>query len=238
MTAGAPAAAHGPGRFDRLFYLGMSVCIAVVVFVGFAPTYYLRASLSTEALPLHLHVHGLLFSAWIGLLVVQTWLVAMRRTSWHRALGWGGAVLAALVAAAGTTAGIMTARREAAAGLEDAARAFLTIPILSILVFSGLVAAAVIARGRAQAHKRLMLLATLSILDAPIARWPGAPGALGVFVLVDLFVAVAILYDVVSRRRVHPAYLWGGAIIVAGQALRDPIGHLAAWHAVARALIG
>jgi hypothetical protein len=147
-------------------------------------------------------------------------------------------VLAALVAAAGTTAGIMTARREAAAGLEDAARAFLTIPILSILVFSGLVAAAVIARGRAQAHKRLMLLATLSILDAPIARWPGAPGALGVFVLVDLFVAVAILYDVVSRRRVHPAYLWGGAIIVAGQTLRDPIGHLAAWHAVARALIG
>jgi carboxylesterase type B len=42
--------------------------------------------------------------------------------------------------------------------------------------------------------------------------------------LVDLFVAVAILYDVVSRRRVHPAYLWGAATIVAGQVLRDPVG--------------
>ena len=232
-------AAPRPSRdVDRLFYLGMAVVVAVVVFVGFAPTYYLRSSASSGALPLHLHVHGLLFSAWIGFLIVQTSLVAARRTSWHRRLGWGGAVLAVLVVAAATTAGITTARREAAAGLQDAAEAFLTIPIFSMLAFSGLVASAVLLRSRPQAHKRLMLLATISVLDAPIARWPGAPGATGVFVLVDLLIVAGILYDMVSRRRVHAAYLWGGAVVLASQWPRDPVGRSDVWHAVAAALIG
>ena len=102
---------------------------------------------------------------------------------------------------------------------------------------TGLVAAAIVCRRRPQAHKRLMLLATISILDAPIARWPGAPGALGVSLLVDLFVVVAMAYDFLSRRRVHPAYIVGGAIIAGNQALRDVVGRSDAWQAVARALI-
>jgi hypothetical protein len=216
----------------------MALCAAVVVLVGFSPTFYLRDRAAVGPLAAHLQVHGILFSAWIGLLVLQAALVALRHTSWHRTLGWGGAVLAGLVATAGTTAGLLTARREAAGGLQDAAEAFLTVPLSSMLVFAALVAAAVAVRGRPQAHKRLMLLATISILDAPIARWPGAPGAVGVFVLVDLFIVAAVLYDIVSRRSVHPAYLWGGAIVVASQVLREPVGRSDAWHALARVLIG
>ena len=231
MAAGIVQSARRPARSDRLFYTGMAVTAALVVLVGFAPTYYLRSTVSRGTLPALLQAHGALFSAWIVLMVVQATLIARQRTDVHRALGWVGAALAALVATAGVTAGLATARREAA-------RAFLTIPMFSMVVFAGLVAAAIVCRRRPQAHKRLMLLATISILDAPIARWPGAPGALGVSLLVDLFVVVAMAYDFLSRRRVHPAYIVGGAIIAGNQALRDVVGRSDAWQAVARALIG
>jgi len=228
-------AERGAGR--RLS-VAISLAIAVVVLVGFAPTYYLRPGAPHDPLPLHIRVHGLLFTAWIALLVVQATLVARGRTSWHRSLGWSGAALAFLMVVAGSYAGIQTARREAGFGLGDEAEAFLTIPLFSMAAFAVLVASAVFSRHRPRTHKRLMLLATISLLDAPIARWPGAPGAVGVFVLVDLFVVAGMLHDLVSRRRVHPAYLWGGAFVLASQVLRDPVGRLDIWHAVARLLIG
>ncbi len=223
---------------DRRIYLGAALVIAVVVLVGFAPTYYLRPGATLDPLPVHIHVHGILFTGWIALLVAQATLVASGRVSWHRTLGRGGAALAALMVVAGSYAGIQTARREAGFGFPDEAESFLTIPLFSMAAFAVLVAAAVFARHRPQVHTRLMLLATVSLLDAPIARWPGAPGAVGVFVLVDLFVVAGMLHDLWSRQRVHPAYLWGGALILASQVLREPVGRVEAWHAVARLLIG
>jgi len=86
-----------------------------------------------------------------------------------------------------------------------------------------------------------MLLATLSILDAAVARWPIAWIAAtwwAYFALTDVFVALAIAYDIVARRRIHPAYIWGGLLILSAQAVRELIGPTAAWQAFARALIG
>ena len=103
-------------------------------------------------------------------------------------------------------------------------------------VFLALVAAAVALRSRPQTHKRLMLLATINLLDAPIARWPGAPGLTAVYVLVDLFIVAAILYDLATRRRVDPAYVWGGALVVGGPT-RDHRSD-GRRHAITRALIG
>jgi hypothetical protein len=149
-----------------------------------------------------------------------------------------GAGLAALVVAVGVTAAILSGRQNIEAGFDDSAREFLTVPLFSMAVFLVLVAAAVALRARPQTHKRLMLLATINLLDAPIARWPGAPGLTAVYVLVDCFIVAAILYDLATRRRVDPAYVWGGALIVGGQVLRAIIGPTAAWHAITRALIG
>lgn len=239
MPAGVlerPAAIRG--RHDRLFYTGMAIAVALVVLVGFARTYYLRSQYFDQGLPLYLHVHGAVFTAWIALLVVQTMLVATRRTPLHRIVGWGGAGLAALVMIVGVTTAILFGRANIEAGRGDEVRAFMTTPILSMTCFLILVAAAIVYRTRPQTHKRLMLLATINLLDAPIARWPGAPGPTAVYVLVDLFIVGGLLYDLVTRRRVDPAYIWGGAIVVAGQVLREVVGQTAAWQALARALIG
>jgi hypothetical protein len=226
-------------RIDRIFYTGMSAAILAAVFVGFAPTFYLRPHFQTTPLAPLLRLHGLVFTAWILLLLTQTTLVAARRTDLHRRLGLAGAALAVLMVAIGLTTAIVSGRRDVAAG-SDEAFSFLTTPFADMLVFLVLVAAGIRYRRWAEIHKRLMLLATISILDAAVARWPLAiiaSSPIAFFVLTDVFIAVGIVYDLVSRRRVHPAYIWGGALIVASQPLRLLVGQTDGWRAVARMIL-
>ena len=55
-----------------------------------------------------------------------------------------------------------------------------------------------------------------SFFVAAVVRLPGvlSLGPLALFGLGYFLVVVAVLYDVVSRRRVHKAYIWGGAASV------------------------
>ena len=168
------------------------------------------------------------------LFVLQTSFVAVRRTDLHRRLGWVGAVLAGSMVIVALTAAILSGRREIAGGHEDESPAFLITPLSSMAVFLVLVTAAIRYRRRPETHKRLMLLATISILDAATARWPiaiVAASAWAYYAIADLFIVVAVVYDVVSRRRVHPAYVWGGLLIVVSQSLRDMVGQTGTWHA-------
>ena len=80
-----------------------------------------------------------------------------------------------------------------------------------------------------------MLLATVSLLDAAIARWPITFSEDWMFLAAtDVFIVVAVAYDFATRRRVAAAYLWGGALVLTGQALRLLAGPTDAWRAVAR----
>jgi hypothetical protein len=86
-----------------------------------------------------------------------------------------------------------------------------------------------------------MLLATISILDAAVARLPFEilkTSTWNYLPLTDLFLATAIAYDLLSRRRVDQAYIWGGLLLVVEQALRIPVGDTQAWQSFARAIIG
>src|SRR3712207_2906720 len=83
-------------RRERMFYTGMAVAAAAVVFAGFARTYYLKPYFGTPSLTPLLHLHGVLFTSWIVLFVVQTTLVAVRRVNVHRRLGAVGGAVAVL----------------------------------------------------------------------------------------------------------------------------------------------
>jgi len=215
----------------------MALAITAAVFVGFSPTFYRRPD-TVAPLPPYLVLHGLTFSAWIMLFVVQTMLVASGRVRLHRRLGWAGAVLAGVMVFIGATAGIWSMQREVANGHADAAMTFLTTPFSAMLVFGGLVGAAVAWRRQPETHKRLMLLATISLLDAAVARWPIAFAADWMFyAIADLFIVAAVAYDLMSRGKVAAAYVWGGSIIVISQALRPLVGQTDAWHAIARVIL-
>ena len=113
---------------------------------------------------------------------------------------------------------------------------FLTIPLFDIVLFASLVGAALYFRRRSDVHKRLMILVTISILAAPIARLPlsilkaGPPAFFG---LADLFLIPCVLYDLITRGRVHRATAWGAIVIVASQPLRLMLGGTGTWLAFA-----
>jgi hypothetical protein len=85
---------------------------------------------------------------------------------------------------------------------------------------------------------RLMLLAYISIIVAAVARLPGvlAMGPLAFFGFGYFFAVVAMIYDFVSRRRVHKVYRWGAALLVVSVPLRIAISGTAAWRGFAELL--
>ncbi len=56
------------------------------------------------------------------------------------------------------------------------------------------------------------------------------------FGLAFLFVVIAGIYDFLSRRRVHKAYLWGGAILAVSVPLRLAVSKTEAWRTLAELL--
>jgi hypothetical protein len=210
----------------------MAIAIAITVFAGFSRTYFLKAYYGTPQLSVLLHLHGLVFTIWVLFFLAQTTLVAAGKTYIHRRMGVAGAVLAAIVVVLGTTTAILRVKGGAAPIPGVSGLSFLAIPLFDMLVFAILVGAALYFRRRLEAHKRLMTLGMIGLTSAPIARLhfpvlpPGPPTFFG---LTDLFIVVMLLYDLVTRRRIHPATIWGGLLIVASQPLRLMISGTPAW---------
>jgi hypothetical protein len=223
-------------RRDRLFFSGMAIAATIVVFAGFAPTYYLKAAFGAPPLPPLLHAHGLIFTSWIALFVVQTRLIAARRTPLHRKAGVLGGLLAVAMLIVGSMAAIASARRGFTPPGGPPPLTFLIIPLGDLLVFGVLVSAAIYFRRQSQTHKRLMLLATLALLTPAIARLPGiaAAGPPAFWGLTDLFIVACFVYDRVTTGRIHPAFKWGGLFVLAMQPLRLIVGGTGPWLAFAQ----
>ena len=225
-------------KTDRLFFTGMALASALALFVGFLPSYFHRSA-ELPSLTLLYQAHGAFFTAWVALLVAQTALVAGHRTDVHRTLGAAGVVLAAVVFVVGVAVSVETLRRNGGPPGGDP-RKFFAIPVGDIIVFGALVSAAVVQRRHSETHKRLMLLATISLLTAAVGRFlrqVGMGGAPNLFFGTDVFVLVLVLYDLASRGRVHPATLWGGALVVGFKPLLYYVlSGTPAWLALADAL--
>lgn len=145
-TARRDADDRGGRRSPRdTFYAWSAVAAALIVFAGFARTYYLKELFGTRSLPLLLHVHGLVMTLWFVLFLVQVRLVAAHRTDLHRRLGVIGAVLALLVVVVGATTIIVRGKPHFRPGHSLAGLAF---QLSILLVFAVLVGAAIVFRRR------------------------------------------------------------------------------------------
>jgi hypothetical protein len=178
-------------------------------------------------------LHGVLFSAWILLLLVQTSLVAMKRTDVHRTVGLAGSALAVFMVIVGYLVAIGAGRRSAA---NPGELKFLIVPVGALIVFSTLLAAALLLRRRVDFHKRLMLIATIDLMTAAVDRLPGvmAAGLAPFYSGTDLFLAALVVYDLMALRRLHPATVAGGLFLVLMQSLRVGLMDTSAWLAAAR----
>jgi hypothetical protein len=223
----------------RRFASIVAVAALLLVFAGFARTYYLKGLFAVPTLPPLVHLHGFVMTGWFVLFLVQTMLVAARRTDLHRRLGVLGAGWALLVLVVGVATAIHGARRGFTPGPPPLV--FLVVPVMDLIVFAALIGTALLNRHRPDIHRRLMLLGTISILAPAVGRLPFALIAHGglpvIFGLVDLGAVACVVYDTWRNRRLHPAFGWGLLVMVASIPLRVALAGTGAWHRFATWLI-
>lgn len=197
------------------FHLYLAGFFLAVALVGFSTTYFVPLGKGSFAAPWVVHGHGALMFGWLLLLLVQSLLVRSGRLRAHRRLGWLGAFLAPAIVVSGVAVGAFATRRDLAAqGQSWPLGAFVNICI-EMLVFGVLVGLAMLARRRPEAHKRYLVLATISALGPAWFRFRHfltfVPNPLVVFSLVaDSVLLVVMARDWLVERRVHPVYVWAG----------------------------
>jgi hypothetical protein len=219
----------------------MALVMALTVLVGFGQTYYFRLMSGTAttitggSITRGLHLHGVVFTAWVVLFLLQTALIGLRRVRVHMRLGYASIALAVTMIVVGLRTAIDSAARGAAPPGVDALT-FLVVPVFDIVLFTGFVSAALLKRREREAHKRLMLLAYVSIITAAVARLPGILplGPLAFFGLSFLFVVAGMAYDWLMHGKVHRVYAWGAPIIALSVPLRLALSSTAAWQSFAR----
>jgi hypothetical protein len=217
-------------RFENIFFFGMALLILATVFLGFAKTYFLAGVFRAPLPNLLIHMHGAAFTLWMLLLVTQTSLVAAGRVDIHRKLGIAGFCLACLMVALGTLAATnMLARGDPP--FADP-KAFYAVTLLDMVLFATMVFFAFRTRRDSSTHKRLILLASIGLLDAAFCRWPFALFRANVpmtFLFLYVFILLLATYDLWSMRRVHRATLWGGIFVIFMHEISLPLGRTVVW---------
>ena len=221
-TASAAMSANAMPRHrsqPRRFYVGMALLMIAFVVAGFWPSYFgaLFRGVIVER-PWVIHVHFVVFMGWMALLLTQVILVSLGRTRVHRKLGTFGIGYGFLVLFVGLVVTFAAPILHLAAGEweMDRAASFIILPLGDMVLFAGFFGAAVFFRSQPEIHKRLIVLATVALLFAAAARLAFQGPRLTLLLLWLSPLLVAMGYDGVTRRRIHPTYLIGLAVLLVG----------------------
>ncbi len=197
---------------DRRFYLFVTILTATLVFAGFARTFFLNGFFAKLHLPSLFIIHGVVFSSWLVVLVTQATLVSAGQIRVHRKLGYASIAIVVAVLVLGWIMSVQAAQRGFTPPGGPPPLSFLAFQLFGLFAFVGLIAAAYLLRKRPEAHKRLMVGATILLLTPAVARIfllfsPNLilPKSLGVQLVLLL---ACMAYDLFTRKRVHVAYLW------------------------------
>src|ERR1700721_551343 len=190
--------------------------------------------------PLILHVHAAVFVLWLGLVTLQILWVEIGNLRRHKQLGWMTVAVSVLVVPLGLAAALVDQARQVAH--SDYAPQFLALEFEEMIAFSIFMTAGVIYRRNPAAHKRLMLLSAVAISDAGFGRiWqmgikteiPGLFGWWLQFFWGIFLILVALgAWDLWHRRRIHPAVLFGAALLWTGEIITTILNFSPAWRAL------
>jgi hypothetical protein len=219
------------------FYPLIAIVLVAFIVIGFSRSYYLRFLSDLPPMQAVLQLHGLVFTAWLALFVAQTQLIAAHRVDLHMKLGAVGVLLAVVVIAIGVAAIFVSAAtpRVSLMGLTSPQASI--IPVVSITQFAVLVTAGVALRRSTGLHKRLMVLAMISVLSPATARLV-ALLALRPYALltqmsvIAVFVICCLVYDWRKNRVVHPVFAIGGVVLVFLWPLRYAVGRSEMWQPI------
>ncbi len=232
---------------DARFFVRLAGVCVIIAVGGFAPTYWLQVPAGTFIGTPLMHLHGLLYTGWVLLLFTQCRMIEKRSYRHHRAWGMAGIALAAMMVAVGTALAVR-GFAEHVTIYGDASRRFLIVPLFSMVSFPLFFSIAVANVRSNDWHRRLMFVATASLLGAALARvfftafagygpgmrpGIGAPLAvnatLGPVLLSNLIIVAGMVHDWRTRGKPHPAWTIGLVTLVGTELLRTPISASPAW---------
>lgn len=252
MATTLSGAASPPRRATRAT-ASIETCIAagclVLALVGFVPTYWLPLVRGEFAGAPLIHFHGAVFLAWAALFWWQGTLADRGRLERHRAFGLAGIALATSVVFVGTLALQQRAQEVSQLVGPAAAVGQMMVPASAMAGFAVLVGLAIAYARSTGTHRRLMAVATLSLLGAPIMRLVAAAGlrpvgpvspwfSLVPGIAVDLLLVMVLVWDWRRHGRVSPVYAWSLAGLGAMQLLRVPFSMSQTWSDFARWFAG
>ena len=204
---------------ERAFFFYMALAVVVTVFAGFG--FFFAIGASTIHSPWWVHLHALSMGTWVLLFVAQTWLVYRGNVTAHRTLGPLAAAWSVWIFILGFVITAMDVHTHRTPPFFQP-NYFLVMDWFNMLVFGGLVFAALRLRNRAPDwHKRLMLGAMLNLLSVALGRlvlppiWDERGIWLVMAILLVGYFGTAMLFDKRTRGSVHPAYFWGAGGLVA-----------------------
>jgi uncharacterized membrane protein YozB (DUF420 family) len=229
---------------ERIFFGLMSVLMIGTILLGFRQSYFpLGPRPDALASPVII-VHGTIFSLYLLLFGVQTTLISARRVQWHMKLGLAVYTLAAIMVPLGILAAADELRRDLITGVTPFPgidpRTFSIVSVTGMALFGSLIAWSYIARRQPAAHKRLVLYATLAMMDAGIERWPwdtwGISQSWAPWVFYA-FLLLPVLYDLISLHRIHWATMVAAPYVWILHRLEFTLGRTHAWHSFTNLLL-
>jgi hypothetical protein len=235
-------------NYRPLFYALAGGLLTLWVVAGFWPRYY-RPLLTGEALVPRvnswgIHLHSTIFLAWVAGFAVQALLVRQGRVDLHRRVGVWLTAFGFTAAIAGACAGFAVILKRIHDGFSvDRGATMLFFLINDIGMFVGFLAAAIHFRKRREIHKRLMLLATLSLAFVGMGRFVARLGPAlivehqwAVILIMLTPILAATSHDLYRRRAIHPVYLVGLALFLL-RLLRQPLAQSEEWRVIGRAIL-
>ena len=268
MASIHPASVVRPSRparlatlVDRWIYVCMAAWLIAIVLAAFIPDSLTKVALveagKRPPFPLIMHLHALLMGAFLLLLLAQTWLAATDRIGWHRQLGTLAVILVPAIVIAGLMLSdtiyhesVMLAQAaspavhgEAMASVLRKENILLNQLRMSVL-FPLFMALALQARRRDNGfHKRMVILATASVMFPAFTRLHGLPTDFPrTNVAQELYIVATILpmlvWDIVRGNGFHRAYRLWFAVSVPFAIATCILWDTPFWHAAARRILG
>ena len=204
-------------RADQGFFVRLAWILAAIIVIGFAQNAAL-GRVNIPAVPVWVHFHGLLMLSWLALLVTQNRLAAAGNLALHRRLGWAGAFLVCAIVGLACFTGVMSLALHRYPPFFTPSF-FLALTLTDTMAFGGLVFAGIANRRETEAHRRLMLGATIIILEPAFGRLLPAPILGGemtewITMVIQLgFVLAIARHDRRTLGRVHPATVSVGIVV-------------------------
>ena len=223
-----------PAAGDERFFLRGAIVMTIMIIAGFSLQYLMGRS--TFGAPLRVHIHAFFFMGWVGIYLLQNIFVAKDRMYLHRRLGWVAAAWMVPMIVMGCLVTVAMVRN-AYVPFFFRPLQFLVFDPLTVLTFAGLTTAAIVMRRRTEWHRRLHFCAMSLLLGPAFGRllpmpllqpwaWEAA------FAVTMLFPMAGVWADIRRNGRVHPAWLYGMATMIASFVLIEAITYSAVGTAI------